>query len=70
MVISDNDTKLSGRITKDSFSMQRTFAGMGSLGWNVINVPNGHDLPAVYLAAGKRPSSKPRKIPISRSACS
>src|SRR6266850_360874 len=49
LIISDNDTKLSGRITKDSFSMQRTFAAMGALGWNVISVPNGHDLPAVYL---------------------
>src|SRR3954471_18673800 len=26
LVISDNDTKLSGRITKDSFSMQRSFS--------------------------------------------
>src|SRR3989440_1248361 len=50
LVISDNDTKLSGRITKDAFSMQRTFAAMGALGWNVITVPNGHDLQAVYLA--------------------
>src|SRR5712671_4119355 len=36
LVISDNDTKLSGRITKDAFSMQPTFAAMGVLGWNVI----------------------------------
>src|SRR5438874_6503406 len=50
LVISDNDTKLSGRITKDAFSMQPTFAAMGELGWNVIRVPNGHDLQAVYLA--------------------
>src|SRR5438034_478633 len=50
LVISDNDTKLSGRITKDAFSMQRTFAAMGALGWNVIPVPNGHDLQAVELA--------------------
>jgi transketolase len=49
LIISDNDTKLSGRITKDSFSMQRTFQSMGSLGWNVISVPNGHDLQAVFL---------------------
>ena len=48
MLISDNDTKLSGRITKDSFSMQRTFQAMGALGWNVITVPHGHDLQAVY----------------------
>lgn len=53
LVISDNDTKLSGRITKDSFSMQRSFQALGALGWNVITVPNGHDLPAVYLAIEK-----------------
>ena len=50
LVISDNDTKLSGRITKDAFSMQPTFQAMATLGWNVIQVPNGHDLQAVYLA--------------------
>jgi transketolase len=50
MLISDNDTKLSGRITKDAFSMQPTFESLGPLGWNVIRVPDGHDLQAVYLA--------------------
>ncbi len=50
LVISDNDTKLSGRITKDAFSMQPTFEGMSALGWNVIRVDNGHDLQAVFLA--------------------
>ncbi len=50
LVISDNDTKLSGRITKDSFSMQPTFAAMSVLGWNVIQVPNGNELSSVYLA--------------------
>ena len=50
MVISDNDTKLSGRITKDSFSMAPTFAAMATLGWHVISVPKGQDLPAVYDA--------------------
>src|SRR5258707_1014289 len=49
LVLSDNDTKLSGRITKDAFSMQRSFSAMAALGWNVIPVPNGHDLQAVYL---------------------
>lgn len=53
MVVSDNDTKLSGRITKDAFSMAPTFAAMSALGWNVIEVPNGHDLQAVYLAVEK-----------------
>jgi transketolase len=53
LILSDNDTKLSGRITKDSFSMQRSFQAMGALGWNVITVPNGHDLQALYLSIEK-----------------
>jgi transketolase len=48
LILSDNDTKLSGRITKDSFSMQRSFQAMGALGWNVISVASGHDLQGVY----------------------
>lgn len=50
MILSDNDTKLSGRITKDSFSMQPSFEALDDLGWRVVRVPNGHDLQAVYLA--------------------
>lgn len=50
MVLSDNDTKLSGRITKDSFSMQPSFEALDDLGWTVVKVANGHDLQAVYLA--------------------
>ncbi len=50
LLISDNDTKLSGRISKDAFSMAPTFAAMGALGWKVIEVGNGHDLQAVYQA--------------------
>jgi transketolase len=50
LVISDNDTKLSGRITKDSFSMHPSFSAMSALGWNVIQVPNGNELGSVYLA--------------------
>ncbi len=53
MIISDNDTKLSGRITKDSFSMNPTFASIGGLGWNVIPVVNGNNLQDVYLALEK-----------------
>ena len=53
MVLSDNDTKLSGRITKDSFSMQPTFASLSALGWNVIAVPNGHNLTEVLHAIEK-----------------
>ncbi|MBI3878748.1 MAG: transketolase [Verrucomicrobia bacterium] len=53
MIISDNDTKLSGRITKDAFSMQPTFEALDDLGWDVRKVDNGHDLQAVYLALEK-----------------
>ena len=53
LLVSDNDTKLSGRITKDAFSMQNTFQAMSPLGWNVILVQNGHDLQAVYQALEK-----------------
>lgn len=53
MVISDNDTKLSGRISKDAYSMQPTFASLAVLGWNVIKVNNGHNLQEVYLAIEK-----------------
>lgn len=50
LIISDNDTKLSGRITQDSFSMQPSLEAMDDLGWTVIRVANGHDLPAVFAA--------------------
>ncbi len=50
LVVSDNDTKLSGRISQDSFGMGPTFEAMAILGWHVIQVPAGHDLEAVYQA--------------------
>jgi transketolase len=50
LALSDNDTKLSGRITQDAFSMQPTFAAMAVLGWNVIQVAEGNDLSSVFLA--------------------
>ena len=53
LILSDNDTKLSGRITHDSFSMQPSFEAIDDLGWNVIKVEDGHDLQAVYTAIEK-----------------
>ncbi len=50
LAVSDNDTKLSGRISKDAFNMAPTFLAMKDLGWNVIRVPEGNDLQKVYLA--------------------
>ncbi len=53
MVVSDNDTKLSGRITKDSFSMQPSLEAFATLGWDVRKVASGNDLQSVYLAVEK-----------------
>src|SRR5580765_5906016 len=53
LVISDNDTKLSGRIGKDAFSMGPSFEGKHALGWKVMAVPDGHNLQEVYLAIEK-----------------
>jgi transketolase len=47
MVISDNNTKLSGRCT-DAFSMQNTFEALEAQGWKVIKVKDGNNLAKVY----------------------
>lgn len=65
MLVSDNNTKLGGRIDKDSFSMQPTFDSFKDLGWDVVKVENGHDLEAVYhiieesVEKAKKDPSKP-----------
>ncbi len=44
MIISDNNTKLTGRIDKDSFSMEPTFEALKVMGWEVLSLANGHSL--------------------------
>lgn len=44
LIISDNNTKLSGRIDKDSFSMEPTFQSLKTLGWHVLELKDGHSL--------------------------
>lgn len=44
MIISDNNTKLTGRIDKESFSMAPTFRALADLGWKVIELHEAHDL--------------------------
>lgn len=53
LVVSDNDTKLSGRITHDAYSMHPSLLAMTALGWDVRHVEHGNDLPTVFLAVEK-----------------
>ncbi len=43
-ILSDNNTKLSGRIDKESFSMQPSFESLKALGWKVLTLEQGNDL--------------------------
>ncbi len=66
MIISDNNTKLSGRIDKESFSMAPTFESLKSLGWKVVHLGDGHDLQKcldVISSAVQEASVNP-KVPI------
>jgi len=64
MIISDNNTKLSGRCT-DAFAMENTFAALETQGWKTLKVANGHDLETVYqtleeaIAAAKSDPKQP-----------
>jgi len=44
LMVSDNNTKLSGRIDEESFSMEPTFQSLEILGWKVIRLERGNDL--------------------------
>lgn len=64
MVISDNNTKLSGRIDTDSFSMNPTFESLSALGWRVIHLADGHNLDAcltVWEEALKFAKDEPKR---------
>jgi transketolase len=43
MIISDNNTKLSGRM-EESYSMKPTFDALKALGWDVLHLEQAHDL--------------------------
>jgi transketolase len=65
LIISDNNTKLSGRIDQDAFSMGPTFESLKALGWEYIKLETGHDLKVcvqtIHLAfeQAKKNPSKP-----------
>lgn len=48
LIISDNNTKLTGRIDAESFSMNPSFAALAPLGWKVITLPEGNNLQKCY----------------------
>lgn len=50
LVVSDNNTKLSGRVDADSFSMQPYFQSLEAQGWTVITCEQGNDLQAAFAA--------------------
>ncbi len=53
LLISDNNTKLGGRIDEDSFSMTPTFNSLETLGWKLIREEDGHNLQKVYTTIEK-----------------
>ena len=50
LLISNNNTKLSGRIDEDSFTLEPTFSSLAPLGWEVETVEEGNNLETVHLA--------------------
>jgi transketolase len=65
LVLSDNNTKLSGRIDADAFSMQPYFTSLASQGWTVMRLEHGNDLQQAFAAveaaisAAERDRTKP-----------
>jgi transketolase len=50
MVITDNDTKLSGRCSVDAFAQSGYFNALEAQGWKVIRCEQGNDLQAAFSA--------------------
>jgi Transketolase len=66
LVISDNNTKLTGRIDADAFSMNPTFASLKDLGWDVITLAEGNNLQKCYdtlVTAMAKAKANP-KVPV------
>lgn len=53
LLISDNNTKLGGRIDDDCFSMTPTFDALETLGWKLIRESDGHNLQTVFTTIEK-----------------
>ncbi|MAE74238.1 MAG: transketolase [Bdellovibrionaceae bacterium] len=46
LIVSDNNTKLTGRIDEQTFDMTPSFTSLKELGWNYIRLDQAHDLKA------------------------
>lgn len=66
LIISDNNTKLTGRIDKDAFSMEPSFRAFETLGWKLIRLENGHDLQACAktIATAVEEARKNPRVPV------
>ncbi|OIQ20630.1 MAG: transketolase [Bacteriovorax sp. MedPE-SWde] len=70
MIISDNNTKLGGRISEDSYEMSSSFDSLATLGWDLVKEDNGHDLQKVFttlesaIEAAKKNPAKPVAVVI------
>jgi len=64
LIISDNNTGLTGRIDESSFSMAPSFNSLATLGWEVIDLHEAHDLQKVAATletAIEKAQANPRK---------
>lgn len=50
LVISDNNTKLSGRVDEDAFSMHPYFNSLAAQGWTIVRCEKGNDLQSAFTA--------------------
>ena len=66
LLVSDNNTKLTGRISEDSYSMQPYLKSLKALGWDLSVVEKGNDLKETFLKIGeaikKAPNSPPQAL--------
>ena len=53
VIVSDNNTKLSGRIDEDSYSLEPFFLSLAVQGWELIDIKKGHDLQSCVDALEK-----------------
>ena len=66
LIVSDNNTKLTGRIDQDSFPLNPFFQSFSSLGWSSSFISKGNDLETVFhsIQEGLKKAHKNPKKPV------